>query len=255
MTATGLDYFSLRGKVAVVTGASSGLGVAIAEVLAAAGAELVLGARRTDMLNATRSSIEQAGGKAIALDTDVSRVDHCERLTQAAMAEYGQIDILINNAGVTSAVPAIREKPEQVAAVMDVNFYGAYAMAQACARHMKPGSSIVNISSVAGLVSLGLPQVAYSSSKAALIALTRDLAQQWTGRRGIRVNALAPGFFRPTEMTDLYEGDWNTILALVPAGRTGNPIECAMAALFLASDAASYISGSVLPVDGGLLTW
>jgi NAD(P)-dependent dehydrogenase (short-subunit alcohol dehydrogenase family) len=119
---------------------------------------------------------------------------------------------------------------------------------------MQPGSSIVNISSVLGLTSGGLPQAAYSASKAAIIGLTRDLAQQWTGRKGIRVNALAPGFF-PSEMTaDYPDGYLDKMLWRIPAGRHGDPVELACAAVFLASDAASYITGTVLPVEGGMLT-
>jgi NAD(P)-dependent dehydrogenase (short-subunit alcohol dehydrogenase family) len=135
-----------------------------------------------------------------------------------------------------------------------VNLNGSYWMAQACGRVMQPGSSIVNIGSVLGSTTASLPQAAYASSKAAIIGLTRDLAQQWTGRKGIRVNALAPGFF-PSEMTAEYpEGYLDKIMWRVPSGRTGDPAELTAALVFLASDAASYITGIVLPVDGGLLT-
>ena len=119
------------------------------------------------------------------------------------MAELGRVDVLVNNAGIGTAVPATRETPDEFRAVIDVNLNGCYWMAQACGRVMQPGSSIVNISSVLGLTTAGLPQAAYASSKAGLIGLTRDLAQQWTGRKGIRVNAVAPGFFA-SEMTDQY---------------------------------------------------
>jgi NAD(P)-dependent dehydrogenase (short-subunit alcohol dehydrogenase family) len=127
-------------------------------------------------------------------------------------------------------------------------------MAQACARAMTEGGAIVNIGSVLGSTTAGLPQAAYASSKAAIIGLTRDLAQQWTGRKGIRVNALAPGFF-PSEMTDQYpDGYLEQMMWRVPAGRAGEPSELVAALVFLASDAASYITGIVLPVDGGMLT-
>src|SRR6202008_2442537 len=124
-------------------------------------------------------------------------------LVDSAIQAFGRVDILINNAGTGSAYPATRETPEQFRSVIDVNLNGSYWMAQACGRHMQPGSSIVNISSVLALTTAGLPQAAYSASKAGLIGLTRDLAAQWTGRKGIRVNAIAPGYF-PTEMTDQY---------------------------------------------------
>jgi NAD(P)-dependent dehydrogenase (short-subunit alcohol dehydrogenase family) len=151
-------------------------------------------------------------------------------------------------------VPASRETPEQFRRVIDINLNGSYWMAQACGRVMEPGASIVNISSVLGLRSTGLPQAAYSASKAAVIGLTRDLAQQWTGRKGIRVNALAPGFF-PTEMTEQYpDGYIDQVSKRLPAGRPGDPAELVAALIFLASDAGSYVTGVVLPVDGGLLT-
>jgi NAD(P)-dependent dehydrogenase (short-subunit alcohol dehydrogenase family) len=169
------------------------------------------------------------------------------------MAEFGRVDVLINNAGVGTAYPATRETAEQFTRVIDVNLNGAYWMAQACGRVMLPGSSIVNVSSVLGLTTLGLPQAAYSASKAGLIGLTRDLAAQWTPRKGIRVNALAPGFF-VTEMTDEYPpGYLQSQLPRVLIGRPGDPDELAAAALFLASDAGSYVTGVVLPVEGGLL--
>jgi len=127
-------------------------------------------------------------------------------------------------------------------------------MAQACGRVMQPGSSIVNIGSVLGSTTAGLPQAAYSASKAAIIGLTRDLAQQWTGRKGIRVNALAPGFFT-SEMTDQYaEGYLDQMLWRIPAGRIGEADELVAALVFLASPASSYVTGIVLPVDGGMLT-
>ena len=134
------------------------------------------------------------------------------------MAEFGRVDVLVNNAGVGTAVPATHETPEQFRSVIDVNLNGCYWMAQACGRVMQPGSSIVNISSVLGLTTAGLPQAAYAASKAGLIGLTRDLAQQWTGRKGIRVNSVAPGFF-VSEMTDQYP----TRLPRAPAVRASRP--------------------------------
>ena len=162
--------------------------------------------------------------------------------------------MLVNNAGVGTAVPATRESPDEFRRVIDINLNGSYWMAQACGRVMKPGSSIVNIGSVLGSTSAALPQAAYASSKAAIIGLTRDLAAQWTGRKGIRVNALAPGFF-PTEMTEQYpDGYLDAMMIRVPAGRPGEAEELVAALLFLASDASSYVTGIVLPVDGGMLT-
>ncbi|MGN6132167.1 MAG: SDR family NAD(P)-dependent oxidoreductase [Nocardioidaceae bacterium] len=247
-----LDLFRLDGKVAVVTGASSGLGVAFAQALAEAGADVVLGARRVERLEETRALVEAAGRRAVTVRTDVASPEDCQALVDAAMAELGRVDVLVNNAGIGTAVPATRETPEQFRQVVDVNLNGCYWMAQACGRVMQPGSSIVNISSVLGLTTAGLPQAAYSASKAALIGLTRDLAQQWTGRKGIRVNAVAPGFFE-SEMTEQYPpGYLDSMQPRIPAGRKGDPREVAAAVVFLASAAGGYVTGQTLAVDGGM---
>ena len=250
-TQTVPDLFRLDGKVAVVTGASSGLGVAFARGLAEAGADLVLGARRVDRLDDTAKLVEAVGRKALTVKTDVADPDSCTNLVALAMEEFGRVDVLVNNAGIGTAVPATRETPEQFRQVIDVNLNGCYWMAQACGRVMQPGSSIVNISSVLGVTTAGLPQAAYVSSKAGLIGLTRDLAAQWTGRKGIRVNAIAPGFFE-TEMTDEFPpGYLDSQTARITMGRQGDPAELAATLVFLASDAASYITGQTLAVDGG----
>jgi NAD(P)-dependent dehydrogenase (short-subunit alcohol dehydrogenase family) len=248
---TVMDRFSLAGKVAIVTGASSGLGVAFAQALAEAGADVAVGARRLERLPATAALVEAAGRRVLTARTDVTLPEDCTSLVEATMDAFGRVDVLVNNAGVGTAVPATKETPEQFREVFDVNLFGAYWMAQACARVMQPGSTIVNVSSVLGMRSFGLPQAAYSASKAALVGLTRDLSGQWCGRRGIRVNALAPGIF-PSEMSDEFTNE--TVTAIVeqtPMHRVGDPAELAAALVFLVSDAASYITGVTLPVDGG----
>jgi len=249
---TVLDRFRLDGKVALVTGASSGLGVACAQALAEAGADVVLGARRVDKLADTGRLVEAAGRRFVAVQTDVTDPDQCAAMVAAGVEQLGGVHVLVNNAGFGWAKPATRETPEEFRKVLDVNLHGQYWMSQAFARAAKDGGAIVNISSVLGIRPGALPQAAYAASKAGLIGLTRDLAAQWTGRKGIRVNAVAPGYF-PTEMTDQMDPRESEFVKMItPAGRLGDPVEVACAVVFLASEAASYITGITLPVDGGM---
>ena len=248
-----LDRFRLDGRVALVTGASSGLGVAFATALAEAGADLALAARRADRMEETVRAVQQLGRRAVGIPTDVTDPVACEELVATALERFGRVDVLVNNAGVGNTAPATREDPEDFRRVVETNLMGTYWLSRSCARVMGPGSSIINIGSVLGLTSDGLPHAAYSASKASILGLTRDLAQQWTGRKGIRVNALAPGFFL-TDMTASLGPELEELVrSRAPVGRLGRLEECASAVVFLAGDGASYISGAVLPVDGGFL--
>jgi len=247
-----LDKFRLDDKVVIVTGASSGLGVAFAQAAAEAGADVVLAARRADKLNATAELVRGAGRRALTVATDVSVPEQCDALVAAALEEFGRVDVLVNNAGIGTAVPATHETPEEFRSVIDINLNGSYWAAQACGRVMQPGSSIVNIASVLGITTGGLPQAAYAASKAAVIGLTRDLAQQWGERKGIRVNAIAPGFFA-TEMTDQYkDGYLDSLRPRMILGRLGEPAELAATLVWLVSEAAGYVTGQTIVVDGGL---
>ncbi|WP_405718466.1 SDR family oxidoreductase [Streptomyces sp. NBC_01537] len=246
------ELFSLHGRTAVVTGASSGLGARFAAVLAGAGATVFAAARRPDRLK----ELADAGPRIHPVACDVSRDADRVRLAQTALAATGRFDILVNNAGAPGAVRAEDESPEDFAAVLAVNLVAPFRLARLMAEADAPADdtrSVVNVSSVLGLVS-GAPLggAAYAASKAGLIGLTRELAGQW-GPAGIRVNALAPGWFR-TEMTEeLFADDrsrrWverGTML-----GRGGERGELDGALLYLASGASSYCTGQVLTVDGG----
>ena len=242
----------LDGKVAIVTGTSRGVGVGIAHELLGAGATVV-GCSRSP-LDAIPGVDAESGWaeRSHQMVCDQGDYHAIDAMVTAVVERYGRVDILVNNAGMGSAHPATRETPEQFRSVIDVNLNGAYWVAQACGRVMQPGSSIINIASVLGITTADLPQAAYSASKAAIIGLTRDLAQQWGSRKGIRVNALAPGFFR-SEMTDEYKpGYLESQAHRLVLGRLGDPRELAATAVWLAAAAGGYVTGQTIVVDGGL---
>lgn len=247
-----LQAFRLDGRVVIVTGATSGLGVGFARAIAAVGGQVVLAGRRADRLKDVAADLTAAGAAVRARPTDVADPDACAALADFAIAEFGQVDGLVNNAGIGEARSALKETPEQFRQVIDINLNGTFWMAQACAKVMAPGSSIVNVSSVLGLIAPRFPQAAYAASKAGVIGLTRDLAQQWSRRRGIRVNALCPGYVR----TDMIEAglaqltenvERNSMLA-----RLGTQEELDPAVIYLLSKASSYVTGTTLVVDGGM---
>src|SRR5881392_791898 len=247
----------LSGKVVIVTGASSGLGVQLARALASAHALPVLAARRADRLNEVAAAIPGAQ----AVTCDVSREADRERLVLEVLERHGRIDGLVNNAGMGAAAPALRTPATTFSQVLDLNLVAPYALSCLVAEHMRDSNgngnakSIVNVASVMGLRSLGeIPDAAYVASKAGLIGLTRELASQW-GRYGIRVNAVAPGFFASEMTAGLGEDadsfpDWLT--DQIPLRRGGRPGELDESILFLLGDRSSFVTGHVLTVDGGL---
>jgi NAD(P)-dependent dehydrogenase (short-subunit alcohol dehydrogenase family) len=247
-----ISRFRLDDKVVLLTGASSGLGVGFARALASAGADLVLLARRADRLETLAAEIRDLGTRVLAHPADVSDPEQCQQAVRAAVDEFGRIDALVNNAGVASVVPASRETPEGFRAILDVNLCGPFWMAQACAPHMPSGSSIVNVSSVLGHIAPRLPQAAYAASKAGVLGLTRDLAQEWSSRKGIRVNALCPGFFVSEMTADGDEALRASVAENSMLGRFGDQSELDTALVFLASPASSYVTGTSLLVDGGM---
>jgi NAD(P)-dependent dehydrogenase (short-subunit alcohol dehydrogenase family) len=250
-----LKSFRLDGRVAVVTGASSGMGVAFAHALAGAGAKVVLAARRIERLEAIAKEIGDAGGEALAVACDVSQEADIDALVAATIARFGKVDVLVNNAGFSQILPAEALALADWKAQIDVNLTGVFLCAQRFGRKMieQRSGAIVNIASILGLVGSGqVTQAAYSAAKGGVVNLTRELGAQWA-RKGVRVNALAPGWF-PTEMTaDMFgdEGSIKWMRSRTPMGRAGELGELVGPLLLLASDASSFVTGQTLVVDGG----
>lgn len=252
-----LEMFRLDGRAALVTGGGRGIGKAIAEAYAEAGARVFITGRRDEFLAPTAAELTGRGFECRSLVADVTKPEDVERAVAAALEAYGTIDILVNNAGQTWGAPTESYPLEKWRQILDVNLTGMFLLSQAVGRGMierGEGGRILNIASVAGLVAGGAEgthTIAYNTSKAGVIAFTRSLAMEW-GRRGILVNAIAPGWF-PTRMAaaTIAAGE-RQFIARTALGRLGSLDELKGAAVFLASPAASYITGQTLVVDGGI---
>ena len=246
------NLFSVAGRVALITGASSGIGHTLAKGLARAGANIVAVARRKDKLAALVGDIEQAGGKAIAVDMDVTDIDSIKRAFDTAEQHFGVCDIIVNNAGVADPKSFLKVDEQSLDQVMNTNFRGVWHVAQQGAKRLvnaaRPGS-IINIASILGL-NAQFGQSTYCSSKGAVIQLTKTMALD-LGHYNIRVNAIAPGWFE-TEMNEAFfkTDQGKAFIRKSPAGRTGQLEELVGPVLLLASEAGSFINGTTLPVDG-----
>jgi gluconate 5-dehydrogenase len=249
------ELFDLSGKTAIVTGGGSGIGRQMAEALAEAGANLVLCARKVERCEVAARELAGLGVRTLALRCDVREPEQVQAVVDRTLAELGSLDVLVNDAGTAWGAPAEDMPLEGWRKPIDVNLTGTFLFAQAAGRVMlESGSgSIVNVASVAGLH--GAPPgrmdaVSYSASKGGVIALTRDLACKWGGR-GVRVNAIAPGWF-PSDMSKVVlERHGDELLTRIPLGRFGGPDDLKGAVTFLASPASAFVTGHVLVVDGG----
>lgn len=251
----GFSKLDLEGRTAVVVGGTSGIGRAIAHGLGDAGANVVCTSRRAEQVGAAASEIEALGRQTLRITSDVSDKRSIERLLAECTSVFGKVDILVNSAGRTKREPTLDVDDETWNAILETNLTGTLRTCQVFGRHMITNGygRIVNIASLSSYVSL-FEVAAYSASKAAVASLTKSLAIEWA-RHGVNVNAIAPGVFRTALNETLLDGTQRgqEFLTRTPMGRFGNVEELAGAAVFLASDAASYVTGEVLVVDGGFL--
>jgi gluconate 5-dehydrogenase len=254
------SQFDLTGKAAIVTGASRGLGVCFARGLVKAGCDLIIAARDMDRLSAVALDLAQHGRRVVPIQTDICRQQDVENMVQRSVTEFGKVDILINNAGISAVVDAEAMTREQWQNVIDTNLTALFFCAQCAARQMllQGAGKIINIASMYGIsASSYVSQASYVTSKAGVLGLTRELAVEWAPR-GLQVVALAPGFFRSDQTIWAFEQNkelGEKLLAKVPMGRLGKLEELEGTIVYLASRASGYMTGQALILDGGFLSW
>ena len=253
-----LELFDLKGKVAIVTGGATGLGRQMAGALAEAGADVVVCARNQERCEQAAAELTGLGARSLGLRCDLREPDEIDAVVRRTLDELGQIDVLVNNAGTSWGAPPEDVPYDGWKKVMDVNLTGAFLFSQAVGRAMiarDEGGKIVNIASVAafqGARPEAMNAVAYNTSKGGLVALTVDLAVKWAQHR-INVNAIAPGWFPSDLSASTLERSGDLLLAAIPLGRFGGPLDLKGAVLYLASAASDYVTGTTLVVDGGML--
>lgn len=257
--ATVKQLMSLEGRVSVVTGGATGIGFQMAIGLAEAGSNLVICSRKLENCEQAAHEIEKLGVKALAVGCDVTKAGQVEAMKEATLKKFGRVDTLVNNAGRAWVAPPEEMPLERWQQVFDLNITAPFLCAQVLGREMIRArrGKIINIASIAGLVGRNpraYNSVAYGASKGALVNFTRDLAVKWA-QHNIQVNAICPGFFVTPINQKLYEKNRENIDREIPLGRTGGPDDLKGMAVLLASDASNFITGAIIPVDGGAVAW
>jgi NAD(P)-dependent dehydrogenase (short-subunit alcohol dehydrogenase family) len=254
-----LDLFSLKGQVGIVTGGGQGLGKVFCHAFAEAGADIVVAEANLDTGPATVKEVQAMGQRAIFVQTDVRNAESVNAMVARAVTEFGKVDFLMNNAGITKWAEAENMSEQDWRNVIDVNLNGVFYCSKAVGRHMieRRSGRIINIASMSGIiVNRPQPQSSYNTSKAAVIHLTKSLAAEWA-QYNIRVNAICPGYMatamaQPFFDDPHYGGEW---MDMIPMHRPGKPEELAPLAVYLASEASSYMTGSAVVIDGGYTAW
>jgi len=253
------QLMNLEGRVSVVTGGATGIGLQMAKGLAEAGSNIVICSRRVDVCEEAAAQIEKIGVKALAVGCDVTKADQVEAMKDATLKKFGRVDVLINNAGRAWVAPPEDTPLERWQQVFDLNITAPFLCAQAIGREFikQKRGKVINIASIAGLVGrnpTAYNSIAYGASKGALVNFTRDLAVKWA-QHNIQVNAICPGFFVTPINEKLYEKNKDNIEREIPLKRTGGPDDLKGIAVLLASDASNFMTGAIIPVDGGAVAW